>query len=200
MLYIFFIILCCLIFAYVPNIFMSSSNNYIAARMVISIGIIIPLISIYIIINYNYKLDKIVKYILIFVTFINFTYLGYNYLKNYKLGLETYRRDQDYILSITNKIREYESKNKIKIKNIYYGNDMAVYYHYNDGVSNGFNYCIQSVDWAFIGYLNYMLGKNCNFYPLDKNEVDELFGQVDYNNYDDKQLIFDGNTLYLLLY
>ena len=71
----FLIILSCLIFAYVPNIFMSSSNNYVAPRMLGSIGIIIPIILLYIITNFKYEKSKISKYvIIIIVLFKTFLY------------------------------------------------------------------------------------------------------------------------------
>lgn len=197
---IFLIIISCLIFAYVPNIFMSSSNNYIAPRMVGSIGIIVPILLLYIITNFKYETNKFSKYIIIFIVLFNFCYLGISYFRNYNLSLKTYSRDQEYILQIAENIEKYQKENKVKIKNIYYGKDLFVYYHYDDGVSNGFNYRIQAIDWAFCGYLDSMVDGKFNFYSMEKEELIKKFGIKDYNSFNKKQLIFDGDNLYILLY
>lgn len=196
----FLIILSCLIFAYVPNIFMSSSNNYVAPRMLGSIGIIIPIILLYIITNFKYEKSKISKYVIIIIVLFNFCYLGFNYFKNYRLSLKTYSRDQQYVMNIVEKIDKYEKENDIKIENIYYGRDMVVYYHYEDGISNGFNYRIQAIDWAFCGYLDSMKEGQYNFYKMSDFEIKEMFGTKNYDEFNIEQLIFEENNLYILLY
>ena len=190
-----------IVFAFIPNVVMSSTSNYTAPRMLISIGMIIPLIILYIILNYDMKINKIINTVVIIICLVNFSYVSFNYFRNFNIGIKTYARDQKYVSSLASYIEKYENENKIKIKNIYYGLDTSVNYHYDDGgIVNGFNYRVQAITWAFPGLLESNLKGNYKSIEMSKNEVEKVFGLVNYDNFDSKQLKFKEDAVYILLY
>ncbi len=194
-----------IVFAFVPNVVMSSTANYTAPRMLISIGMIIPVIILYIVLNYDMKLNKIINIVVIIICLVNFSYVSFNYFRNFNIGIKTYSRDQKYVSLLANNIERYEKDKKIKIKDIYYGFDTSVNYHYDDGgIVNGFNFRASAipwaVSWAFTGLLKSNLRDDYNFILMTSEEVKDIFGEVNYDNFDSKQLKFEEDTVYILLY
>ena len=194
------LILTCVIFSYIPNIFMSSSNNYIAPRMLGSVGMILPMTLAFLFLKFKDDKNKVIKYIFIVIVSFNFLYLWYSYFTNFRMSLKTYSSDYEYISILNDEIEYYEKKFDVKIKTVYYGYDQNISYHYDGRVVNGFNYRIQAIDWAFCGYLSALAKEDYNYYHMSNDEVVEKFGVIDYNAFDHNQLIFKQDSIYILLY
>ncbi|MEG1597216.1 MAG: glucosyltransferase domain-containing protein [Bacilli bacterium] len=200
--YLIFTITVCIILPFIPNLVMSTKANYSAARMSSSIGLIIPIIMFFIIFDYNKINIKTVKYILQLVIMMFLIYTGYQYNNNLQLSISTYRQDREEMNLIYEEIVVYEKKQNIKIKDIYFGKDPSVnyYYHSNKGNYNGFNLRLMAIDWAIPSAFNGFNKSNYKFILLDEKTIQDKFNNINYDKFDEKQLIFFNDKVYLYLY
>lgn len=198
--YMFFNIFLCVIMAFVPNLAMSSTSNYTAARMIGSIGTIVGILIIYCILYFNILTKKTLKYSLIIIALGYFVYISIISFFTTYTALNTYKEDMNIVGLVKEKIVEYEKLNDIKITKIFYAKDSSVSWLYNSYVPNSSNYRVYAVYWA-VGCVFNM--DEITHYEVEmmNNEDKELyFSNKNYSSFNDEQLVFKDDTLYLLLY
>lgn len=185
---------------FIINLAMNTSENYTAARMYVSIGFIIPIISIYIYKYFNIltkSIYKIIFYALIGIYFI-FVFTGYIIIS--KGGLDSYNMDIKYINNIKNEITNYENESGKKVKRIYWAYDIDSKFCHDVGFCNSYSYRFFARDWSAesaIGVLN----ENIDYIKMSDDDKLEYFDtDINYTKYEREQLIFDNESLYLLIY
>lgn len=196
--FILILIITCIIFPFIPNIFMTSTSNYTASRMSMSIGMIISILII--IIVCEFKMENIKGMFLVAILSIYFIYSGFICVRNLNIGIQSYSKDLSYVNNIEYYIEEYELNIKKEIKKIYYARNNNVNYHYGK-IPNSFNYRIQAIDWAFMGAMNGLNDRNYEFVEMNYENKEKYFNNVLFlESFNVNQLVFMGNELYLLLY
>lgn len=187
---------------FIINLAMNPSENYTAARMYVSVGFVIPIISIYLCKFFNVLNKKIYKYIFYVLVAIYFTFVFNGYIFITKGGLESYKMDVEYMGNIKKQIEKYEIESGIKVKKIYWAYDINSNFCNEVGFCNSYSYRFFARDWSAesaIGVLNdsaiYIEMSN-----EDKIKYFEKNLNVDYTKYEEEQLIFDKENLYLLIY
>jgi len=201
-LYLLFTIILSICSPFIINLAMNTSENYTAARMYISIGFIIPVISIFIYKYFNIltkKVYEITFYVLIIIYFI-FVFTGYIVIS--RGGLDSYNMDIKYMDNIKNEITNYENESGKKVKKIYWTYDIDSKFCNDVGFCNSYSYRFFARDWSAesaIGVLN----NDVVYVQMTDDDKIKYFNNnlnVDYTEYNKEQLVFDGENLYLLIY
>jgi hypothetical protein len=182
---------------FVPNIFMNSSSNYTAARMTLTLMMIPSSLIIYIISLFD--INKF-KYILLVLLILLFGFYFYCIKQNTTIDLKRYKQDMKYLQNITERITKYEKESGNKVTTIYYAKDKNVNYYYSFGNANGANIRLVAVNWALECAWQGKTNHKYKFESMSLEKYKEYFDGKDYEEFDKEQLVFDGDTLYLLLY
>lgn len=192
------LILSCSLVPFIPNIFLSSSSNYIESRMVLTIGIIPIVIIIYILLSF--KINKQILSGLLIISIFLFLISFKSNIQNMNIDKKRYQQDQEYLLQVVNYIKNYEENNSVYIDTIYYARDNDVAYYYPTGFPNDTNIRLLAVDWALDCALSYKLNREINFEKMPDEKRRQLFANLEYDEFSQEQLVIDKNILYLLVY
>lgn len=200
-----FITLMCLVLPFIPNIVVNSDINYTAARMAGSMGLIIPILVLFVFSNKNVlKSDKIeykrIYILLIFVLGILYLYTNFQYYRNMTACIRTYNNDYNYIKSYLHDFDEYEYKNNVNIEKIYIIKSSTMEYHYlKENVINGFSYKVASIDWAFPSLFKFVYDRSVKIEYINQDS-DEFNIKLNDFYTKDKNVIFEKNVAYIYIY
>lgn len=149
--------------------------------------------------NLNYK--KVFSLIIVVFILINMSEMNKEALDIAK----TNALDKTYIMNIEEKIQEYEEKYGEKIRKIGFCNDSSVTYKYVEELSNpniggeiGAKAFIQG--WSDVYSIQYYTGRKLIKVEIPMN-IKEKCSKYNWNRENlDHQLIFTGDTLYIIVY
>ena len=187
-----------IVMPFVPNLVMASDSNYTAARMTLTIGSLPSILVLYLIFNYEFNVK--LNYVFIGTILIFMLLSFYSIHQNTMISFRRYKEDVKYINSIVQEINSYENDTDIKIKRIYYAKDTSVNYYYSFGHANGANIRLLAVDWALDCAFPVYTYNKYEFKKMSDKDYKKYFKDKNYDEFDDEQLVFDDDTLYLLLY
>lgn len=186
----------CVLIPFAPNLIMSSSN-YTDARMNLTI-VAIPIC--FVIIMFAIFKNKLGNLLLNVILIGYFIMTAYSIHQNMMIDLKRYKNDIKYINNIYEKIKYYENKKDIKIKKIYYKQDVNSAYYYDFGNANGANIRLMAVDWSFECAFPSYTDKRYKLEKMSDSKYKKYFNKLDFDEINDKEFVFDGDTLYLLIY
>lgn len=200
--YIVLVLVACLL-PLLPLIVIPVANQYIESRMAMSFGAVLGVILLYLTIVMKKDIetkdftDKIVCMIVIVLFAINSIY----FIRASSENMATGYMDRNIAKAILQQIADYEKENNIKIENIVIGYDANATTYYDGQLKLRSTTARGMVtDYAVIQTLKYYSGINYNAVYQAPKEVKEKFSQLNWDYYSDKQLFFEGNTLYICLY
>lgn len=186
----------CIIMPFIPNLGMNSNMNYTAARMITSIGSIIGIVIIYSVLYFDITYKKNIKKIFIGLILFYSVYNSYNYFYTSYVGLKRYEKDMNAILNIHEMINWYEKEYDQKVKTIkYMYNKKAESFYLEYHKKNSYNYRVYSIDWAMGCAVN-MNKEKYTFIKMNEEEIKKYSDEL----IKEEQIIFEEETLYLLLY
>ena len=177
-----------------PQIMQETSSIWFVPRSTYPFGAIIGIISIYFILT----LDKNnIKYILIGI--INISLLVIQLYSFNKIEIDHYNLnylDKLNSISIGEEIKVYEKETGNKVTKICIYNDQNVSFTYPEiWAKKDTNITGFYPDWSIINMINYY--NNLELEETEKDEeIEEYFTQFDWTNYNDKQIIFIGDTIH----
>ena len=183
---------------FAPNLIMSESSNYIAARMTLTLGIIPSVLALYTFFNYDFNIK--LKYVIGGIVLIFMMLSVYSIHQNTMISFRRYKEDVKYINSIVERINWYEAENNNKVKTIYYAPDTSVNYYYSFGNANGANIRLLAVDWALDCAFPVYTYEKYEFKKMSDEDYKKYFKGKNYDEFSKEQLVFNGDSLYLLLY
>lgn len=199
-LYLMFTLILCIVTPFIINLAMNTSENYTAARMYISIGFIVPIIAIYLYKYFNIleiKKLKIIFYIFLGIYYI-FTFV--TYIDVTTLGLKSYKMDMEYIENIEKEIIKHEKQTGETVNKIYWSYDTDSNFCNDIGICNSYAYRFFAREWSAksaIGTIN----KKIKYIEMSDEDKNKYFDKnINYTSYDKDQLVFDKESLYLLIY
>lgn len=192
------IILTLILVPFIPNLVMSSSSNYTAARMALTLGIFPSALALYIIFNFDINIKLHYGIGIIVLLFMGLS--AYSIHQNAMISYKRYTKDISYISSITERIGWYEAESGEEVTTIYYAKDTDVAYYYSSGNANGANIRLLAVDWALECAFPAYTSSEYEFLPMSDEDYEKYFAGKNYDEFDSEQLVFEGDTLYLLLY
>ena len=192
------VLIAIIIVPFAPNLVMAESSNYTAARMALPLGIIPSVLGLYILFNFDFDIK--LKYFVGVVVLMFMVISAYSIHQNTMISFRRYKEDVKYINSITERINWYEAESDNEVKTIYYAPDTSVNYYYSFGNANGANIRLLAVDWALdCAFPAYTYNKY-KFEKMSDEDYEKYFKDKNYDEFDREQLVFEGDTLYLLLY
>ena len=195
LLYLFIMVVLITICAFLPNLVMPSKSNYIFARMIVSCGALVGFVSLF-----GLLLDKRFIPVIVLIGCF-FIYNSYNYLVSADHDYIRYKTDMKQLDLIRTKIDEYESINNIKINKIRYmvkPND-KVYFYFNNQYSV-FGQKILHNDWGFVCGVQGVINNDLDVSYMTNSEYKTYFKDVIDDEFNENDLVFDGETLYILIY
>lgn len=192
------LVIALVIVPFAPNLIMASDSNYTAARMALPLGILPSAFILYLI--FNYKVEMKFNYVFLGIIIMFMALSSYSIHQNTMISFRRYKEDVKYINSIVQAINVYENKTDNKIEKIYYAKDSSVNYYYSFGHANGANIRLLAVDWALDCAFPVYTYDEYEFKKMSDKDYRKYFKDKNYDEFDNEQLVFDNDTLYLLLY
>lgn len=202
------LILLAFIMPLLPVIVTPQEQQYLEPRMTPSFASILGILILYIICkmqnqddkNNTNKSEKIINKILIFIsTFLvvmNSIYFIYASTENRASAY----LDRNVAKSIIEEIYEYENENQIKIENIGLAWDKNPSNYYNgQPTMESANVRSMVIDWSVLEVIEFYSGEKYNKVETPSNII-EIFNEKNWDFYNQDQLIFEGNTLYICLF
>ena len=183
-----------------PLVVMPVESQYIEARMAMCYGAILGIILLYLVMVMKAEKingwNKVIYIMTICIFAINSIY----FIRASSENMATGYLDRNIAKTVLQAINEYEGTTGNTIKNvgITYDQGSSTYY---DGQMELRSTNVRGMvtDWAAIEALEYYSGKYYNIVKVPE-EIDSYFKKYDWKFYSDKQLVFDGDNLYLCLY
>ena len=192
------VLLSVILMPFVPNFVMSTDSNYTAARMALTLGILPSAFTLYILFNYEINIKW--QYVIGVLALLFMLISVYSIHQNLMINFKRYKQDVSYINSIVQRIGWYEAESDKTVKTIYYAPDTDVSYYYSFGNANGANIRLLAVNWALDCAFPVYTNDQYEFKPMSDEDFNKYFKGKNYDNFDKEQLVFDDDTLYLLLY
>ena len=192
-------IIAAVIFASIaPQLMQNTNAIWFVARSTYSYASLLGILILYW--NINFEIKEIVLrgiiiagMILIIVQFNRFMLLE---TERYKVN------EMDYQITrkVISEINEYEENTGNTVKNIAIYEDKSLSYSYYGIFSTGdTNIKAYSKDWCIIYIIKYYSGKHLE--KIEKNtEMEKMFKEKDWTDFENEQLVFDGDTLHFCKY
>lgn len=193
-----YIIIGVIFISIIPQLMQPTSSIWFVPRATYGFASLFGILILYLSINYEMKnIDTIV------ILLMSFIILGFQLQKFIQIEKDRYilnEKDYDVTEQIVERIEKYELKTKNKITKITIYEDSNVRYSY-DGISPIRDTNIKSYfnDWSTIAILNYYLNRSLK--KIDKDQsITKYFSEKNWNDFDEKQLIFKDDILILCKY
>lgn len=185
-----------------PLIVQSEDKQYLEPRMCVSFGASIGLMIIYILLTIkmdesNILLSNILKALIIVIFIMNCQYV----IQSSGEMIATNLLDRNIADSIINKMEIYEKENNVEIKNIGIDYDTNLEFYYNgSGIYRCLNLKSLATDWAIAPILEIYGNRELNGVEVPEQIHNKYFKGKNWNCFDEEQLVFEGDTLYICIY
>lgn len=183
---------------FMPHVF--TSSIWLAQRTIVSFWSIIFLISVIAIVNLGEK--KAFNWIFLFCA-SGILFISIYMIQSIQSDLIAQNSiDKNEVYIIQKKISEYEETSGIEVKDIGTMSDANLTYHNASGI---YAYCdtnlsAHAVEWARVYCINFYTGKNYSLIEVP-NEIVAKYSGYDKDYFcPEEQLIFDGESLYIIEY
>lgn len=193
-----YIIIVSLLATVAPQLFQNTNSIWFVARSSYPMLSVICILIWYAFINFksDFKYEFCFSLIIICLLAVQFVYFTRmtidNYIGNY----------EDRVLSekLIRAIDDYEVSKGLKVENISIYSDKSILYAYPWLKTSGdMNIRAYSVNWCFTKALEFYSGRSFNEVENDI-KIKKYFSSYDWNSFDNKQIIFDGNTVHISIY
>ena len=195
-----YILAACVITSILPQLVIDTLAIDLSARALYPFASIIALSIVYLFVNLDFECKWINKlFIGILLVFLSIQCYEYNriIIDHYTLNYV----EKNLALSIGEEIKKYEDENDIKISKVVFYKDADSKYSYADLKSYGdINERVFRTTWCRMDILNYYLDRDFTQSFTQNEEYKKEFESVDYTQFNDKQLIFEDDTLHLCIY
>lgn len=196
----FVLLLACIVIPVLPMLVTPIENQYIEARMAMSFGSSIGLLLLFLILVIEILEKKTYKYFISIIT-IGMVLLNCSYyiFASSEL-LATNYLDRNIAKTIIEEINNYQVETGINIENIGLCRDKNVITTY-DGLHwlGVLTTRSMGTDWAVLETIELYSGKKYNNIEVPNNYKED-FLQKDWNFFNEEQLIFEGDNLFICVY
>ncbi len=149
---------------------------------------------------FNYKIDIKFQYVIFFIMGIWLFLSFYSIHQNMMINFKRFKEDVSYINNVNQRIGWYEAEEEIEVKTVYYAKDEKVDDYYDFGNYNSTSVRLLAVDKVFERAFDVYTNNEYKIKAMSKEDYDKYFKGKNYNKFNKKQLVFDDDVLYLLLY
>lgn len=193
------LILAAVLSPFVPNLVMSTDQNYTAARMTLTLMTIPSILMILLICRLKFDYKYLI-YGLLLIMIIVLVVFARQFITNTKIDLKRYKADTNYLNQIYAVLNYYQIENDTEIKTVYWAKDTDVAYYYNFGYPNGANIRVPAVDWAMECAFNVYSSNKYEYKPMSEKDYNKYFKDKDYTEFDEESIVIKDDTAYVLLY
>lgn len=142
---------------------------------------------------------KLNKIFISSIAIILFTVSEYMYLENGYMLYKSNKMEQKYANEIAQQVKKYENETGNLIKNVSFYFDKSQQKTFNGYRNNSFTIKALYTRYANADFLRYALKEDIKITEQNAKYV-QYFNSKDWDEYDVKQLEFDGNTLHLCVF
>ena len=183
---------------FVPMMALSKESLDAAARLLFSIGALPGVIIIL-----SYYLNKeinIEKIILVFMSILLIVNLA-NYLFISREHLITNRNDIAETKEIYKLIEKYEKENNIKVDTVVAGMDKNPKYYYDRNYyKNELTVRANYIGFIETAVLNMVSKRSFNYINMNQIQKEKYFKNIDYDKFNENQIVFENNIMYWYKY
>lgn len=184
----------------IPILATPVESQYIEPRMAMCFGSVIGILILYLVVRCDIRENKILLTILTIIALLNFCGNSIYMVVSSTSTLETNQIDKNIAKHIISKIKDYEEKTGCEIKNIGVGFDKNhTLYYDGQPALRCFNVRSLGTDWAVKEVLIAYTLKGYNKVDVPE-EINNKFLENDWDSYNDEQLVFEGENLYICIY
>lgn len=196
----FVILLACIIIPILPMLVTPIESQYIETRMAMSFGSSVGILLLFLMLVLEIQKEKIYKYFISAITVVMLILTCVYYILASSELLSTNYLDRNLAKMITEEINDYQEETGITIENIGLCKDKNIRTTY-DGIHwlGVLTTRSMGTDWAVLETIELYSGKKYNKIEVPNNYKED-FGQKDWNFYNDEQLVFEGNNLFICIY
>lgn len=184
----------------IPILATPVGSQYIEPRMAMCFGSIVGILAIFLLTVVRVDKNKILLLLIGTLTVLNF--IGNSIFMVVASSSTLIANQMDKLIAeqIINKIEEYEENTGVEIKAIGVAFDKSyTMYYMGQPALRCFNVRSLGTDWAVKEVITTYSGKAYTNATVPE-EVSSEFLSKDWNNYDEEQLVFDGENLYICIY
>ena len=170
----------------------------ISPRMSFSIGSIIGLSINYIIFNKN-QTNKKIDILLLSLGIISILINLYDYINIGMMNIKTKEQEEIYVKKIEQCIAKYEKENNIEVKKASFAREKTYKDTYCNMPSNTFTSKAINASYSNIHCINYYTNRNLEKETMDI-EIYKKFREKSYGSFNEEQIKFIGDTVYICIY
>ena len=183
-----------------PLIVQPAENQYLELRMILSFGSSIGIMLLYTVCSIRKEYEKTFKLILI-ISVLLFISNGQYIVRSSGEMIGTNLLDRNYADAILNKIEKYEKDNNMEVRNIAIDYDTSLeFYYHGSKIYRCLNAKALATDWAITGVLRTYGNREFTRVEVSQNIHDQYFKGRNWTSFDEEQLVFEGDTLYICIY
>lgn len=184
----------------IPILATPVESQYIEPRMAMCFGSVIGILILYLVVRCEAEENKILLSILTIIALLNFCGNSIYMVVASSNTLITNQIEKTIAKHIISKIEAYEKETGYEIKNIGTGFDKKYTMYYSGQPAlRCFDVRSLGTDWAVKEVLTAYTSKAYNNVEVPE-EVSNKFLENDWDSYNDEQLIFEGENLYICIY
>ena len=194
------ILLSAILLPILPLIIQEKQVQYLEFRMALSFGASIGIMLFYTFLSLKEKDEKIYKLILAISCFM-FLLNGQYIVKSSGEMIATNLVDRNFAKTIIYNIEQYEIKNNTQIKYIAIQCDLDPEFYY-DGSEKYRCLNIKSIatEWDILELLEVFSGRKFEAKKITEDVYNEYFAGKNWKYFDEEQLVFIDDTLYMCIY
>ena len=194
----FYIMLGIIFFAIVPQIVQPTNSIWFVPRTTYCFASMYGILVLYIAMNYD--VEKFSKNLILFISIAFVIFQVQKFIKIEKDRYILNNQDEQITMQIIEQINNYETKTGNKIEKVLAYQDEKPNYTYEGIFATGdMNIKCYSTDWSTIEILKYYLKRDLKMAEKDK-KIEQDFQKQNWDNFNEKQLIFKENTINICNY
>lgn len=194
----FYIIFGVIFFAIAPQIIQPTNSIWFVPRTTYCFASMYGILILYIAMNYD--VEEFLKKLIMIISCVLLIFQSQKFIKIEKNRYSLNKQDEQITMQIIEQINNYESKKENKIENVAIYQDEKPNYTYEGIFATGdMNIKCYSTDWSTIEILKYYLKRDLKMAEKDK-KIEQDFQKQNWDNFNEKQLIFKENTINICNY
>ena len=184
--------------AIAPQILQPTNLIWFGPRSTYSFASMYGILTLYL--AMNYELEGISKYAIIVLSLMLLTFQAQKFIKIEKDRYLLNKNDLSITMQVKKQIDEYEKQTGNIITELSWYEDEKPNYTYNGiFVTSDMNVKSYSSDWSTVEILKYYLKRDIKLVKKDEN-LEKVFKSKNWDEFDEEQIVFENNKLYLCNY
>ena len=181
-----------------PQIMQATNSIWFVPRSTYSFACLYGILILYLAINYEIKNIERAAFIVVSIVLIAFQFQKFIQIEKDRYIVN--QKDEQITMQIIERIKEYEMKTENKVEQIAIYQDEKPCYTYSGIFATGdTNIKCYSSNWSTVAIINYYFKRDLKLVKKDE-EIGQEFAKKNWDEFNNDQIIFDGNRMILCNY